>query len=80
MDGLTELYFRHKLCDFFIKAIMQMDDPRKEDALAEYKKQQTEIDAKITILEKEKRQAEGLPEPKPITVGLKSAMLIPRTK
>lgn len=79
METLAELYFRHNLCDLIIGTITQMDDPRKEDALAEYYKQQAEIDAKIVVLEKEYRQVNGLPEPEPVIVGLQAAMLFGKT-
>lgn len=75
MDQLGELYFRRRLCDAIIRMISEMEDPRKEDALKEYRGQRAQIDGKITDLEKAERQRLGLPEPEPVIVGLKSAVL-----
>lgn len=62
------LYSRRALCMAAIALLEQSDpsDPRRESALAEYKRQLAEIDANITAL---------TGKPPDIVVGLKSAQL-----
>ena len=65
--SLAELTFRRNLCRAFIKAIDEMEDePRKPEAMENYKAQLAKIDAEI---------AEITGKPPPVVVGLKTAKL-----
>lgn len=77
--SLDELRARRALADLCIRALMQMDDPRQPDALAHYRAQLARIDAEITRKERDDRAARGVPEPEPVVVGLKSALLFGKT-
>ena len=65
--SIKELTFRRNLCRAFIKVIDEMeDDPRKPEAMENYKAQLAKIDAEIT---------EITGKPPPVVVGLKTAKL-----
>ena len=68
MDSkLAELNMRRTVCQACIKVLDQAeDDPRKPEAMKEYKAQLAEIDAAI---------AEITGKPPPVVVGLKTAKL-----
>ena len=68
MDSkLSELNMRRTICQACIKVLDRSeDDPRKPDAMANYKAQLASIDAQIT---------EITGTPPPIVVGLKTAKL-----
>ena len=68
MDSkLLELNMRRTICQACIKTLDKMDDdPRKPEAMKEYKAQLASIDAQI---------AEITGKPPPVVVGLKTAKL-----
>ena len=77
---LQELHQRRQVCCLAISMLQPMDDPRAPDALEEYKRQLSVIDGRITAAEKADRLARGIPEPEPIVVGVKPALLSGKTK
>lgn len=72
---LAELKTRRALADAFTRELSKVDDPRRDEVLVFYRAQVVELDAEITRLEREARQARGEPEPEPVVVGLKPAQL-----
>lgn len=66
MATLEELYNRRALCQHFIDLLTGVDDPRRDSAIEEYRRQLTAIEAKIIEL---------TGRPPDIVVGLKSAQL-----
>jgi hypothetical protein len=66
MVKVNELYARRAICKAFIKTLDQSDDPRRLDAMTEYKRQLAEIDQQITAIT-------GTPPAE--VVGLKAASL-----
>lgn len=81
---LKDLYFRRNLANSCIQMLLtdqkMMTDPRQPEVVKEYKLQLSAIDVKITAAEKLERQRLGIPEPEPIIVNLKTAIMFPRTK
>ena len=72
-DGkLAELKMRRTICQACIKTLDQVeDDPRKPEAMENYKAQLASIDAQITEL---------TGTPPPVVVGLKTASLFGKSE
>lgn len=75
LPPLAALYARRRICDSIIRTLMAENDPRAPAAVEHYRQQLATIDSKIVKLEIAERQRLGLPEPEPITVGLRSVTL-----
>jgi hypothetical protein len=74
---VQELRIRRTVCDGIIRELIKIgdSDPRQHDALICYKAQLKELDAELTEAERAERQRLGIPEPEPINIGLKPAIL-----
>lgn len=75
---IDELRMRRTVCDQLIRTLLLPEmakEPQQPDALAHYKAQLKKLDAELTEAERLERQAQGLPEPTPVVVGLKPASL-----
>lgn len=76
MRSVEELRIRRTVCDGIIRVLMDItNDPRQPDALAHYREQLKKLDDELTEAEKAYRKENGIPEPEPITVGLKPAII-----
>lgn len=80
MSELEDLKWRRKMCDAFIRTLLNESDPRAPAALELYKAQLAELDGRIAKLESERRKALGIPEPEPVVVGVKPAILFGQTE
>lgn len=63
---MDDLSLRSELIKRVIALLEQTDDPRKDEALAHYRGQLAEIEAQIDA------------QPKPVVIGLKTAVLTAR--
>ena len=65
MRSLPELNWRRELCLKVIEELKKLDDPRREGAMSEYKRQLASLDAQIAEAQK----------PPPTVIGLKTAVI-----
>jgi len=65
-NELSDLKYRRALCQAIIRYLTDIDDPRRDDALTEYRRQLNVIEAKIESI---------IGKPPPVIVGLKTAVL-----
>ncbi len=68
---LASLQARRALCQAIINTLTGIDDPRRDDAIAEYRRQLAVIDQDITDL---------TGKPPDVVVGLRSAALFARSE
>jgi len=73
MSPLAELNVRRSFCLLCLRTISEVDpaDPRREGALVEYNRQLAKIDSRI---------AELTGRPPDMVIGLKPAVLFPRSE
>jgi hypothetical protein len=78
--SIQELRTRRTLCDGIIRQLIQMgsSDPRQPDALAHYREQLKTLDSELAEAERAYRKEHGIPEPEPVIVNLKTAILFPK--
>ncbi len=78
--SVYELRNRRAICAAIVKVLQTecAGDPRQKDALPHYIEQLKKLDAELTEAERLERQRLGIPEPEPIVIGLKPAILFPR--
>ena len=70
---IDDLNFRRTLCREIIRVLsgIDVDDPRRDDAVKEYQRQLAEIDKKIETI---------TGTPPPVVVGLKTAVLFAKSE
>ena len=78
--SINELRMRRTVCDQIIRTLMAMgeSDPRQPEALEHYRQQLKKLDTELAEAERLERQRLGIPEPEPIVIGLKPAVLFPK--